>query len=310
MAFLRGFGGYLPSRIVDNTEIAAMTGTDADWIVQASGILERRFAAPHETIASMGVEAARDCLASAGVDAREVGLILVASGTAERRFPGPASAIGAGLGIGGAPAIDLPMASAGSLFAMTLAAQMAAVCGNVLVVASEIMSRVVKLDQAGRDAAILFGDGAGACLVGADAGLARIADSVLHTDGEFAEALQLPLSGPVCMDGRTVILQAARKLPAVIAELLQRNGRRPAEVATFLLHQANVNLIVRVAWSVKAPDEKFYRNIERYGNTSSASLLIAAAEWWRGQDGIWPGAVVFAAFGAGLNWGAVLAESE
>ena len=96
-------------------------------------------------------------------------------------------------------------------------------------------------------------------------------------------------------------------MPRTIAELLERNGRSAAEVAAFLVHQANLNLITRVAHSLGVPEQRFFRNVERYGNTSSASMLIAAAEWWRGQAGVWPGPVVFAAFGAGLNWGALLA---
>ena len=193
MAYLRALGCYLPERIVDNAEIGPMAGADPAWILQASGIEQRRFAGPQDTVASMGVRAAQDCLATGGANAREVGLILAASGSGERRFPGPASAIGGALGIPGVPAIDLPMASAGSLFAMSLAAHLAPVYGNVLVVASEIMSRVIHLDPISRDTAILFGDGAGACLIGTDAGVARIADSVLHTDGEFAEILTLHL---------------------------------------------------------------------------------------------------------------------
>jgi 3-oxoacyl-[acyl-carrier-protein] synthase-3 len=233
--------------------------------------------------------------------------LLAASGSSERRFPGPASAIGTALGIAGTPAIDLPLASAGSLFGMALAAQLAPVYGNVLVVASEIMSRTVAMDASGRDTAILFGDGAGACLIGQDAGFARVADSVLRSDGEFAGALSLPCDGTLHMDGRTIILQAARKIPRAILELLERNGCAPAEVSAFLMHQANLNLITRVALALQVPQVKFFRNLNRYGNTSSASLLIAAAEWWREQNGIIPGPVVFAAFGAGLHWGAVLA---
>src|SRR5262249_52970033 len=141
MAYLRGFGAYLPERIVENAEIAAMTGVEPAWIVQASGIEQRRFAADGETVASMATNAARICLASCGATPDEIGLILVSSGSAEQRFPGPAAATGAGLGLHGVPALDLPIASAGSLFGMALAAQLAPAYGNVLVVASEIMSR-------------------------------------------------------------------------------------------------------------------------------------------------------------------------
>jgi 3-oxoacyl-[acyl-carrier-protein] synthase-3 len=96
-------------------------------------------------------------------------------------------------------------------------------------------------------------------------------------------------------------------MPRAIAELLERNGRPASDVAAFLVHQANLNLITRVAKALDVPEQRFFRNLDRYGNTSSASMLIAAAEWWRGQEGMWPGPVVFAAFGAGLNWGALLA---
>jgi 3-oxoacyl-[acyl-carrier-protein] synthase-3 len=109
------------------------------------------------------------------------------------------------------------------------------------------------------------------------------------------------------MDGKTVILHAARKMPRAIADMLERNQQPAAGVAALILHQANLNLLTRVAQSLQIPGDRCSRNLHRYGNTSSASLLIAAAEWWQEQNGVWPGPVVFAAFGAGLNWGALLA---
>jgi 3-oxoacyl-[acyl-carrier-protein] synthase-3 len=307
MAWLRAFGCHLPSRVVGNAELAGTLGADPAWIQQATGIEERRFAASEDTVASLGARAAQDCLASVGVAARDIGLLLVSSGTSERRFPGPAAVIGATLGIGGIPAIDLPIASAGSLFGMALAAHLAPAYGNILVVGSEIVSRVVRMQPEGRDTAILFGDGAGACLVGERKGVARITDSFLGSDGALADALALPMDAPLHMDGRTIILQASRKIPRAIQELLERNHVAPKEVAAFLMHQANLNLITRVAQSLGVPPEKFFCNLQRYGNTSSASLLIAAAEWWRGQAGQLRGPIVFAAFGAGLHWGALLA---
>src|SRR3954470_2177360 len=121
MAFLRSFGCCLPSRVVENAEIAAAGGVEPGWILQATGIEQRRYAAAGETVADLGAAAARDCLDHAGVGASAVGLILCSCGSAERRFPGPATAIGARLGMPGVPAIDLPLASAGSLFGMSLA---------------------------------------------------------------------------------------------------------------------------------------------------------------------------------------------
>lgn len=283
-----------------------MVGADPEWLREATGIEQRRFAAPEETVASLGIRAAKDCLEAAAAGAGEVGLVLAASGSGELRFPGPATAIAAGLGIPGVPAIDLPMASAGSLFALSLAGSLSRDYGNVLVVASEIMSRVVRLDPLNRDTAILFGDGAGAALVSKDAGFATIADSLLASDGEFAEALKLHLDTPLHMDGRTIILHASRKIPRAIAQLLERNGLKPDEVGAYILHQANLNLITRVAQALKAQESKFFCNLSRYGNTSSASMLIAATEWWRGCGRKVEEPVVFAAFGAGLNWGALL----
>jgi 3-oxoacyl-[acyl-carrier-protein] synthase-3 len=305
MPYLRGFGCYLPARTVDSAEVAAMVEADPEWLLRASGIEQRRFAAPDETVASLGVRAAQDCFDRAAAAPNEIGLILASSGSAERRFPGPAGAIGAALGLTGVPAIDLPLASAGSLFAMSLAARLCRDYGNVLVVASEIMSRTVRMDASGRDTAIFFGDGAG--LVSNSAGFATIDDSLLASDGEMAGILTLDCDGPLHMDGRAVILQAARKLPRVIRDLLDRNQRRPEEIGAFLMHQANLNLIVRVAQSLGVPEATFFRNIERYGNTSSASMLIAAAEWWQASPRL-DAPIVFAAFGAGLNWGALLAS--
>jgi 3-oxoacyl-[acyl-carrier-protein] synthase-3 len=306
MAYLRAFGAYLPSRVVDNAELAAETGTDAEWILRSTGIEQRRFAAADESVASLGVLAARNGLENAGVTARDVGLILAASSSAERRFPGPASAIGAGLGINGVPAIDLPIASAGSLFGMALAAQLAPAYRNVLVVGAEVMSRVVQRHPATRDTAILFGDGAGACLVSSESGFAEIRDALLASDGDFAEVLRLDLDAPLFMDGRSVILQASRKVPRTISELLERNRIPAGDVDVFLMHQANLNLITRVAQALGVSESRFFRNIQRYGNTSSASLLIAASDW-RGKNPEAKGAAVFAAFGAGLHWGALLA---
>jgi len=310
VAYLRAFGCYLPSRVVNNAELAPLVGVEPAWLLQATGIEQRRYAAAEETVASLGTRAAVDCLEANGLSARDVGLVIAASGSGERRFPGPAAAIGSALGMGGVPAIDLPMASAGSLFGLSLASRLCRDYGNVLVVASEIMSRTVRLDPAGRDTAILFGDGAGACVVSAESGFAKVADSLLCSDAEFGEALRLDLDSPLHMDGRTIILQAARKMPRAIADLLERNHLPAGAVDTFLMHQANLHLITRVAAALAVPETRFYRNVARYGNTSSASMVIAATEWWRERGGRWEGPVVFAAFGAGLHWGALLAVGQ
>jgi 3-oxoacyl-[acyl-carrier-protein] synthase-3 len=306
VAAIKAFGAYLPSRIVTNGELAARLDCEPGWILDVSGIERRRYAGPEESVASMGVAAARECLDRAGLKSTDVGIILVSSGSSERRFPGPASAIAHELGAPGIPAIDLPIASAGGLFGMAMAAPLSAIHGNVLVIASEKMSSFAMREPLERGVAPLFGDGAGACLIGPGEGPARILDYILHSDGAFADDLRLDFDAPLAMNGRSVILQASRKLPSAIGELLDKNGRTAESVKVFLMHQANQNLMDRVARALNVEAARFYSNIRRYGNTSSASMLIAAAEWWR-DPGPAPGELIcFAAFGAGFHWGALL----
>jgi 3-oxoacyl-[acyl-carrier-protein] synthase-3 len=306
MAFLRAFGSYLPPRRVTNEELAPLVGADPAWILQVSGIQERRYAANEDTVASLGVLAAQDCLKKAGASAQELGMILVASGSSERFCPGPAVEVAAGLGLTATPALDIPVASCGSLIGLSLAAQLAAKVGPVLVVGAEIMSRRVDRTPEGKDTAILFGDGAGACLVDPHSGFARIADWTLSTDGTAAGILKIERER-IVMDGKSVILQAYRKMPRAISELLGRNSVTSADVGVYLLHQANLNLIERVATGLNVPFDRFFVNIAHYGNTSSASMLIAANEWRAAHPEPVSAPMVFSAFGAGVQWGALLA---
>jgi 3-oxoacyl-[acyl-carrier-protein] synthase-3 len=308
MSFIHSFGAYLPPRVVTNAELAARLNCTAEWIESVSGIQERRWAA-EESVADLGVQAARDCLTRSGIDASQIGLLLVSSGSAERRFPGPASGIAAALGLNATPAIDLPLASAGSIFALSLASQLSASYGDVLVIAAEKMSAVIEGAALDQNTAILFGDGAGAALVSSRPGQLEVLDSVLHTDGANRDDLALDWGAPLKMNGLTVILQAARKLPAVIGEVLKKQNIAASEVTQFVMHQANQNLIVRVAKGLGVDAARMFSNVSRYGNTSSASMLIAAAEWQAGELSRPPGPVIFAGFGAGFNWGALLARS-
>ena len=307
MSYLQAFGHHLPAQVITNADLETRTGRTAASIEKASGILERRYAAQSETVADLGFAAANACLKNANLTPQDIGLILFSSGSAERTFPGPASVLAQKLGLTVTPAIDIPVASAGSLIALAFAADLAPRYGNVLVVASEIMSR--RISDADPDTAILFGDGAGACIVTPEKSPLRIADSALFTDGNYADALQLQHGGSIQMKGLDVIVQASRKIPRSIEDLLTRNQLKPADVGTFLMHQANVNLIRKVATALQVPDSeaRFFRNIQRYGNTSSASLLIAASEWHAANPAPPTSPIVLAAFGAGFNWGAILA---
>jgi 3-oxoacyl-[acyl-carrier-protein] synthase-3 len=307
-AHLQGFGAFLPERVVANAELAERLGCSSEWIEKVSGIQERRWAAAETTVADMAVAAAEDCLRKAGILANTLGMLIVASGSGARGFPGPAAEVAARLGMDSAPALDLPIASAGSLFGLALAMRMTEIYGDVLVVGTEKMSAVIQTEPVDPNTAILFGDGAGAALVSARAGRWRMLDAVLHTDGQYRGDLALEGTGPLRMNGLTVILQAARKIPASIAEVLERQNIAPQQVTAFLLHQANLNLLTRVAKSLGVSPEKVVSNVQRYGNTSSASMLIAASEWFEGNTE--PGPIVFSAFGAGFHWGAIVADSS
>ncbi len=341
----------------------APLGLTPEQIVAQSGIETRRYAAASDTVAALGAAAARDCLTRAGLTPSQLGMILCASGSSDQFCPGPASLIAAELGLDSTPALDLPMASAGSLAGLVLAARLAPSTGNILVIASEIMSRRVDRTPDGRNTAILFGDGAGAALI-ADPGkspakspgapsiatphrdgwdipsqhpgapsiatphrdgwdepsqqhppsspapIAEIRDTCLHTDGHMASALAFieSVEGKrLQMDGAVIIRHALRRIPEAMHELLTRQQIPASAVGAFLLHQANANFFGRIAKSMNAPEDRFFANIARYGNTSSASMLIAAAEWREANPAPITAPIVFAAFGAGLNWGALLA---
>jgi len=306
-AYLHAFGSHLPERVVTNAELAERTGKTAEWIESASGIQERRWAAPDTSIAAMGVAAAESCLKTADFPTNKIGMLIVASGSGARGFPGPAAAIADRLCLLSVPALDLPMASAGSLFGLALAMRLTETYGDILVVASEKMSPLCETEPLDPNTAILFGDGAGAALVSSRPGRWRMLDAALHTDGQYREDLAFDGTGPLRMNGLTVILQAARKIPASIEEVLARQNLSAQQVTAFLLHQANLNLLTRVAKALNVGPEKIFANVQRYGNTSSASMLIAATEWAETNPG--KGPIVFSAFGAGFHWGALVADS-
>lgn len=307
-AYLIATAAYLPGRVVTNSELADRVGVEAEWIRTTSGIEERRYAREDETVVDLAVEAARQCLIAAGHP--RIAMVIVSSGTADRRWPGPAAAVALALNLSGVPAIDLPMPSAGGLFGVALASRLVSDDGDVLVIAAEKMSTVVSREGTHPNIAVLFGDGAAACVVSRRPGIARIVGHVLHSDGAFDQSLHLGLSDPLEMDGRTIIMQASRKLPQVIQEVLDAHQVRREDVGTFLLHQANLNLLKQVGRALSVEEARVFSNIRQYGNTSSASVLIALSEW-AAAGGCQPGVpVVMAVFGAGLHWGAVLLDGQ
>lgn len=305
MARIAGLGKALPEGLLDNETLAAELGVTPEWILHACGIRERRVAAPGEGPAELALGAARAALLDGGLAASDLGAIVVGTGTSGRRFPGVSADLQRLLASPGIPAFDVPLASSGGLYALALAVDLAPRYGPVLAVGVDVMTRALGTPR-GRETAILFGDGAGAAVVAPGGGGVEVVDVRLGSDGSFANELKLEAGTALAMDGRAVILQASRKLPAAIRDVLARNGLSPSDADLLVLHQANLNLLRAVARSLGVGEERLFVNLERYGNTSAASLLIALAE--AGGAGLLsPGKrVVLAAFGAGFSWGAAL----
>jgi 3-oxoacyl-[acyl-carrier-protein] synthase-3 len=182
--------------------------------------------------------------------------------------------------------------------------------GNILVIGAERMSTVALRQPINRSSAALFGDGAGACLVSARDGFLEIVDSSLYTDGTGSEDLRLGFISPLEMRGRSVIRNASKKLPAAIREVLHSSDLHPKEVNAYLIHQANQHVVESVAHALGVDKDRFPLNLREYGNTSSASMLILADEYFRNRTTKPGHYFVFAAFGAGYHWGAVLAKSR
>jgi len=308
VASVLGFAAHLPRRRVDNAELGAALGVDPLWIARACGIEERRYAAPGETVVDLAEHAARACLEACGMQAADLGAIIVGTGTPPRVFPGVSASLQQRLGNTRAFAFDLHLASIGGMAALALACDLTRRMGPVLVVAAEKMSERIQRHPR-KETSILFGDGAGACLVVPGRGPFRVVDWHMAGDGRHADDLCMDWDGPLVMHGRAVTLQAIHQLQGTVATLCAKADWPLASVDLFLFHQANLKLLRHVARGLGLPEAKVFTNIQSRGNTSAASLLIAAAEA-QDQGLLAPGRrVVLAAFGAGFAYGSALLET-
>lgn len=312
-----GLGRYVPERVLTNFDLERMVDTSDAWIRERTGISERHIAADHETASTMAVEAARRALAMAGCDPLDLDLIIVATTTPDGLFPAVSSLVQHRLGARRAGAFDINAACVAFLSAFSTASQFLATgaCGRILIVGSEVLSRIV--DWTDRSTCVLFGDGAGAAVLEAAPG-SRPPAFVLHSDGGGAEALWAPgPCGPrpqledkyvVHMDGPTVFKFAVHAMEQVSREVMERAGWSPESIDLLVAHQANYRIIKATAKALGLPMERAIVNIDRYGNTSTASIPMAlceALEEGRLHEG---DRVLMTAFGGGLVWGAVAFE--
>lgn len=320
-AHIVGWGKYVPQRVLTNDDLSRMVDTSDEWIVTRTGIRERRIAAENETTATMAIQAARRALEVAGVGPEQVGLIIVATATPDYLFPATACLVQDALGARRAAAFDLAAGCTGFVYALGVAAAMveSGAVQTALVIGSETLSRIT--DWTDRNTCVLFGDGAGAVVLRAGPDDGGILATVLGADGSGKGLLMLPAGGSrhpashqtvaermhyIKMQGRDVFRFAVRVVPTATRQALERAGLSLDDVALFIPHQANGRIIESAVRDLKLPPEKVYNNLDRYGNTSAASIPIALCEVVE-EGRLRPGdVVVCVGFGAGLTWGATV----
>ena len=305
---IAALGVALPAREVTNDEIAQRLGVEGAWIEERTGIRARRIASPDETSATLGIAAARRALQAGRVDGSEIDLIICATVTPEWRFPATACSIQSVLG-SPAAAYDINAGCSGFMYALAQAdnAIRAGVAERVLVVGAEVLSRITDPDDP--KTAILFGDGAGAALVERVDGPGALGPFSLYSDGSRPRLLYVPGdTGTIRMEGREVYRSAIASMAESLARSLAASGITADDVDLLVPHQANRRILDSVAARLGFPPEKVFTNIDRFGNTSSASIPIALAEAHATgalQDG---DLVALSAFGAGFVWGAGLVQ--
>ena len=319
-------GCYVPETCLTNQALATRLGVTDDYIVKLTGIRERRHAAPEEATSDMAVLAAQAALEDAGLDPEVIDGVLVATASPDHVTPATANLVQRLLGLRPVPTYDLNAGCTGSLYAFITASSLirAGVCRTLLVIGAEQVSRMVDLDDP--ETALVFGDGAGALVVQAGAGQRgdlRLLSHLWGSDGTKAEVIMVPAGGSRCpasyetiekrqhflrMNGSSVFRFAVRTLPILVQDVLAQAGRSLTDLHLLIPHQANWRIIEAAARKLPFDLDRIVVNIDRYGNTSAASVLLALGEA-RQQGRLQPGeTVVLAAFGAGLTWAAVAFE--
>ena len=313
---ITGLGVHVPERVITNAELATMVDTSDEWIVERTGIRERRFAAPEEALTDIALPAARDALAKAGVEAADIDLLICATVTPDMMFPTSSALLADTLGAADAAAYDLLAGCTGFMYAVVQAYGMLAsgLSRRALVVGGDVLSKI--LDQGDRSTLVLFGDGAGAVVMEpVDRG--GFLGFELGADGGGGENLWLPGSGSrhfdepdsfVKMNGREVFKFATRVLVSSAEKVLAECGRTIDEIDVYVPHQANKRIIDYAAGKLGIPEEKVVVNVDRFGNTSSGSIPLALADA-RSDGRLKEGELVLmTGMGAGLTWGSALME--
>src|SRR5207249_1494492 len=323
-----GLGHFVPDHVVTNQDLTRLMDTSDEWIRQRTGIEERHFITEDTGPSDLALVAAKEALRAAGVKAAELDLILLATLSPDIDFPASAALLQRRLGVSGMPAMDVRNQCSGFIYMLAVADAFIRTGGAryVLAVGAEVHSTGIDLSTLGREVAVIFGDGAGAAVLGPEPDSRRgILSTHLHSEGKYAEKLMIEapthrlhprlteamLDGPGSrlwprMEGRYVFKHAVTRFTEVIHEALGAHDLTPADVDLFIPHQANLRISQLVAMGLEFPEEKVFNNIQRYGNTTAASIPIALHEAVS-VGRVRPRALVcLAAFGAGFTWAAAV----
>jgi 3-oxoacyl-[acyl-carrier-protein] synthase-3 len=320
-ARILGVGAYAPQRVLTNAELERLVDTSDEWIVQRTGIRERRIADESEATSDLAVRAAQQAMERAGVEPDEIDLIVVGTTTGDMAFPTTANLVQHRLGCRTAGSADVYAACSGSVYSLSIGAQyiQTGKYRTVLCIGAECLSRIT--DYTDRGTCILLADAAGAAVLRASDDESGILDTDLYSDGRYWELLYQPGGGSRApatretvdarlhyakMKGNEVFKVAVRMFGDCAEKILTRNGFVAQDLALFIPHQANLRIIEAAVKRVGLPMERVFVNIERYGNTGAASVYVALEEAWSTKRLHTGDLVLLAAFGGGFTWGAAL----
>lgn len=314
-----GYGKYVPERILTNADLEQMVETNDEWIVSRTGIRERHIAAPEQATSDLAYEAAVQALKTAGMTAEELDLIIVATITPDNAFPSTACILQDKLGAKKAAAFDLSAACSGFVYSMATANGLlqTGMYNNALIIGADTLSRIT--DYSDRNTCVLFGDGAGAVILGEVSEGRGFLSFDLGAEGSGGSLLKLEAGGSrlpaseetvqekkhfIYMNGREVFKFAVRVMGTATEEVLRKAGKSKEDIDLFVPHQANIRIIHSAMQRLDLPEEKCVINVDKYANTSAASIplaLVEAAEAGRMKEG---DTILLVGFGGGLTWGA------
>ncbi len=320
--FIRGMGSHLPEKILTNQDLSKLVETSDEWIQTRTGIQSRRICGKDEYTSDLAVAAAEKAIADAGLDKDAIDLLIIATITPDMMFPSTACIVQSKLGLENIAAFDVEAACSGFLYILEMASAMLHTgrYRNALIIGAEKLSSII--DWKDRSTCVLFGDGAGAAVLSrTDEPDTGLLDSCLHADGTRPELLQMPAGGCqmpstnesvenrchfLKMNGREIYRFAVRGMERAAREILERQNLEIEDVDWIIPHQANMRIIETIQERLETPKEKFYNNLQNYGNTSAASIPIALDEAYRQGYIQQDNTILCLAFGAGLTWGSSL----